>query len=153
MFFFTTDPHEVNTLGVQVTPKGLTLSGFFPYYFQVPKTDKSDPRRLRKEMPRMLKNIGPEDRIVVVGTTNAPWNCDVKVRVVVSLSCSRKEVLFLCPRWISIPVPVWISVLCSQVYRFLFGYRFYVLKYTGFCFLIDGKWIKQNIIVSSVISV
>ncbi|XP_042880401.1 IQ and AAA domain-containing protein 1-like [Penaeus japonicus] len=44
----------------------------------VPKTDKSDPRRLRKEMPRMLKNIGPEDRIVVVGTTNAPWNCDVK---------------------------------------------------------------------------
>ncbi|ROT82088.1 putative IQ and AAA domain-containing protein 1 [Penaeus vannamei] len=45
---------------------------------KVPKTDKSDPRRLRKEMPRMLKNIGPEDRIVVVGTTNAPWNCDVK---------------------------------------------------------------------------
>lgn len=46
---------------------------------QIPKTDKSDPRRLKKEMPRMLKSIGPEDRIVFVGITNAPWNCDVKV--------------------------------------------------------------------------
>lgn len=46
---------------------------------KVPKTDKSDPRRLKKELPRMLKTIGPEDRIVFVGITNAPWNCDVKV--------------------------------------------------------------------------
>ncbi|MPC47912.1 hypothetical protein E2C01_041673 [Portunus trituberculatus] len=45
----------------------------------IPKTDKSDPRRLKKEMPRMLKSIGPEDRMVFVGITNAPWNCDVKV--------------------------------------------------------------------------
>lgn len=83
----------------------------------------------------MLKNIGPEDRIVVVGTTNAPWNCDVKVRVVVSLSCSRKEVLFLCP----------------QVYRFLFGYRFYVLKYTGFC--LDIGFMSSSIPVSVWIAV
>lgn len=46
---------------------------------QIPKTDKSDPRRLKKEMPRMLKSIGPEDRMVFIGITNAPWNCDVKV--------------------------------------------------------------------------
>ncbi|KAK7080743.1 Dynein regulatory complex protein 11 [Halocaridina rubra] len=45
---------------------------------KVPKTDKSDPRRLKKEMPRMLKNIVPEDRILFIGITNAPWNCDVK---------------------------------------------------------------------------
>ncbi|KAK4320573.1 hypothetical protein Pmani_008577 [Petrolisthes manimaculis] len=45
---------------------------------KVPKTDKSDPRRLKKELPRMLKTIGPEDRIVFVGITNAPWNCDIK---------------------------------------------------------------------------
>ncbi|XP_045585000.1 IQ and AAA domain-containing protein 1-like isoform X2 [Procambarus clarkii] len=45
---------------------------------KVPKTDKSDPRRLKKEMPRMLKSLGPEDRIVFIGITNAPWNCDAK---------------------------------------------------------------------------
>ncbi|XP_042218505.1 IQ and AAA domain-containing protein 1-like isoform X2 [Homarus americanus] len=45
---------------------------------KVPKTDKSDPRRLKKEMPRMLKSLGPEDKIVFVGISNAPWNCDAK---------------------------------------------------------------------------
>ncbi|XP_068220350.1 IQ and AAA domain-containing protein 1-like [Palaemon carinicauda] len=45
---------------------------------KVPKTDKSDPRRLKKEMPRMLKNILPEDKIIFIGISNAPWNCDVK---------------------------------------------------------------------------
>ena len=46
---------------------------------KVPKTDKTDPRRLRKELPKILKNISPEDKIVLIGLTNAPWNCDLKV--------------------------------------------------------------------------
>lgn len=62
---------------------------------QVPKTDKSDPRRLKKEMPKMLKSIGSEDRIVFVGITNSPWNCDVKVgcQGSVFLACSSLEKL------------------------------------------------------------
>ena len=44
----------------------------------MPKTDKTDPRRLRKELPKILKNISPEDKIVLIGLTNAPWNCDLK---------------------------------------------------------------------------
>lgn len=46
---------------------------------KVPKTDKSEPRRLRKELPRMVKSIAPEDQIVLVGLTNSPWNCELKV--------------------------------------------------------------------------
>ncbi|XP_063868858.1 IQ and AAA domain-containing protein 1-like isoform X2 [Scylla paramamosain] len=57
---------------------------------KIPKTDKSDPRRLKKEMPRMLKSIGPEDRMVFVGITNAPWNCDVK-----SLSSVYQKILMV----------------------------------------------------------
>ncbi|XP_076056160.1 IQ and AAA domain-containing protein 1-like [Oratosquilla oratoria] len=45
---------------------------------KVPKTDRSDPRRMRKELPRILKTIGADDRILFLGLTNSPWNCDIK---------------------------------------------------------------------------
>ncbi|KAF2362647.1 ATPase AAA-type core [Trinorchestia longiramus] len=59
---------------------------------KVPKTDKSEPRRLRKDLPRLVKAIAPEDRIVLVGISNSPWNCDIK-----NLTSVYHKVL-LCPR-------------------------------------------------------
>ena len=34
---------------------------------QVSKTDKSDPKRLRKDLPKLVKNIAPEDQMMLIG--------------------------------------------------------------------------------------
>ena len=34
----------------------------FINYIQVPKNDKSDPKRLKKDLPKLLKSMKPEDR-------------------------------------------------------------------------------------------
>ena len=31
------------------------------------KTDKSDPKRLRKDLPKLVKNIAPEDQMMLIG--------------------------------------------------------------------------------------
>ncbi|XP_046405382.1 dynein regulatory complex protein 11-like [Ischnura elegans] len=45
---------------------------------RVPKTDTSDPKRLKKELPKLVKGIGPEDRIMVIGLSSCPWESDQK---------------------------------------------------------------------------
>jgi SpoVK/Ycf46/Vps4 family AAA+-type ATPase len=47
---------------------------------KVSKGDKTEPRRLKKELPKFVKGIGHEDRILLLGTTSSPWNFDPKVR-------------------------------------------------------------------------
>ena len=34
---------------------------------KVSKTDKSDPKRLRKDLPKLVKNIAPEDQMILIG--------------------------------------------------------------------------------------
>ena len=46
---------------------------------KVPKTDRSEPRRLKKELPKLLKTVTPQDRILLVGTSETPWDADQKV--------------------------------------------------------------------------
>lgn len=50
-----------------------------PFMKKVPKGDRTDPKRLKKDLPKLIKNITPEDRIMFVGTTNAPWEADPKL--------------------------------------------------------------------------
>ena len=45
---------------------------------KVSKTDKSDPKRLRKDLPKLVKNIAPEDQMILIGNSRAPWECDQK---------------------------------------------------------------------------
>ncbi len=45
---------------------------------KVPKTDTSDPKRLKKDLPKTLKGWKPEDRLLLVGTTSKPLDCDLK---------------------------------------------------------------------------
>ena len=33
---------------------------------KVSKTDKSDPKRLRKDLPKLVKNIAPEDQMILI---------------------------------------------------------------------------------------
>lgn len=50
-----------------------------PFVKKVPKQDKSDPKRLKKDLPKIVKGIGPEDLMILIGCTNNPWEGDQKV--------------------------------------------------------------------------
>jgi SpoVK/Ycf46/Vps4 family AAA+-type ATPase len=44
-----------------------------PFMKKIPKTDRSDPKRLKKDLQKIVKNIAPEDRVILIGVSNAPW--------------------------------------------------------------------------------
>ncbi|KAM9475446.1 dynein regulatory complex protein 11-like [Clarias gariepinus] len=49
------------------------------FYKKIPKEEKElDPKRLKKDLPKILKSIKGEDRVLIVGTTNNPVNADLK---------------------------------------------------------------------------
>ncbi|MCJ8734625.1 hypothetical protein PDJAM_G00237410 [Pangasius djambal] len=49
------------------------------FYKKIPKEEKElDPKRLKKDLPKVLKTIKGEDRILIVGTTNNPLSADLK---------------------------------------------------------------------------
>ncbi|KYN15124.1 IQ and AAA domain-containing protein 1 [Trachymyrmex cornetzi] len=50
-----------------------------PFIKKVAKTDKTDPKRLRKDLPKLVKNITSEDRVLFIGTSNKPWDGDPKL--------------------------------------------------------------------------
>ena len=41
---------------------------------KVPKNDMSDPKRLKKELPKLIKKMDNADRILFVGTSLTPWD-------------------------------------------------------------------------------
>lgn len=59
---------------------------------KIPKTDKTDPKRLKKDLPKLLKGMKLEDRVLIVGTTREPFNAEVKP------FCSTYQKLILLPR-------------------------------------------------------
>ena len=43
-------------------------------------SDRNDRKRMRKEIPKLVKNcVFVEDRIMLIGTSSTPWECDQKV--------------------------------------------------------------------------
>ncbi|XP_011142769.1 dynein regulatory complex protein 11 [Harpegnathos saltator] len=50
-----------------------------PFVKKIPKTDKTDPKRLKKDLPKLVKSITGEDKILLVGTSNKPWDSDQKL--------------------------------------------------------------------------
>ncbi|KAG5445315.1 Dynein regulatory complex protein 11 [Clonorchis sinensis] len=59
---------------------------------KIPKTDLTDPKRLRKELPRAMKTIRPGDRILLVGCSSAPFEGEIKPM------CSLYQKIILIPR-------------------------------------------------------
>lgn len=50
-----------------------------PFMKKVPKGDRTDPKRLKKDLPKLIKNIAEEDRVLFIGTSFAPWEADQKL--------------------------------------------------------------------------
>uniref|UniRef100_A0AAV2KMH6 SCAN box domain-containing protein n=1 Tax=Knipowitschia caucasica TaxID=637954 RepID=A0AAV2KMH6_KNICA len=49
------------------------------FYKKVPKEERElDPKRLKKDLPKALKLIKGEDRVLIIGTTNDPLSADIK---------------------------------------------------------------------------
>ncbi|XP_061081840.1 dynein regulatory complex protein 11 [Conger conger] len=49
------------------------------FYKKVPKQEKEmEPKRLKKDLPKLLKLLKPEDRVLIVGTTRRPFDADLK---------------------------------------------------------------------------
>ncbi|KAG5459473.1 MAG: P-loop containing nucleoside triphosphate hydrolase protein, partial [Olpidium bornovanus] len=48
---------------------------------KVPKDDTTDPKRIRKDLLKAVKGIKPSDRVLLVGTSDKPWDADLKAMV------------------------------------------------------------------------
>lgn len=45
-----------------------------PFYKKVPKTEKQDnPKLLKKQLPKMVKSVTHEDRVLFLATADNPW--------------------------------------------------------------------------------
>ncbi|XP_013416976.1 IQ and AAA domain-containing protein 1 isoform X1 [Lingula anatina] len=59
---------------------------------KIPKTDPTDPKRLKKELPKAMKNVKAEDRLLLVGTSRAPFEAEIKP------FCTLYQRIILIPR-------------------------------------------------------
>lgn len=48
------------------------------FFFFYCMSSKSDPKRLKKELPKLLKILKPGDRVLLIGTTNTPFHGEMK---------------------------------------------------------------------------
>ena len=55
---------------------------------KVSKTDKSDPKRLKKDLPRLVRSLASEDCVMLIGASRCPWECEQKGKVL----CNRSEI-------------------------------------------------------------
>ncbi|XP_043923534.1 IQ and AAA domain-containing protein 1-like [Protopterus annectens] len=63
------------------------------FYKKVPREEKElDPKRLKASLPKILKSIKAEDQILIVGTTERPFEADIKP------FCKVYEKIILIPR-------------------------------------------------------
>uniref|UniRef100_A0A4W5LH87 ATPase AAA-type core domain-containing protein n=1 Tax=Hucho hucho TaxID=62062 RepID=A0A4W5LH87_9TELE len=79
------------------------------FYKKVPKLEKEmEPKRLKKDLVKLLKSVKPEDRVLVVGTSRRPFDADLKPFCKVY----RKIILIPRPDYASRLV-LWRELLCG----------------------------------------
>lgn len=61
-----------------------------PFMKKIPKTDRTDPKRLKKDLQKIVKNIAPEDRVILIGISNAPW-VSAALKVFILSQCTMQE--------------------------------------------------------------
>lgn len=59
---------------------------------KIPKTDKTDPKRVKKALPKILKGLKPEDRVMIIGATCRPFDAEAKA------FCGMYQRIIMLPR-------------------------------------------------------
>ncbi|XP_037077754.1 dynein regulatory complex protein 11-like [Pollicipes pollicipes] len=102
--------HLVNKVGRLLQPAVIWIDrAERTFVKKVPKTDKTEPKRLKKELPKFLKALTPLDRLVLVGTSESPWDADQKAlgqayhRVVLLPALDYASRLQLLTRTVAVP--------------------------------------------------
>ncbi|MBZ3886215.1 IQ and AAA domain-containing protein 1 [Sciurus carolinensis] len=63
------------------------------FYRKIPNTEKrNEPKRLKKQLPKLLKLLKPDDRILIVGTTQRPFDAEIQS------FCRAYQKIILVPR-------------------------------------------------------
>ncbi|KAM8934134.1 dynein regulatory complex protein 11 [Pelodytes ibericus] len=72
--------HMVLKVARQLQPSVIWMEDAEKTFFKkVPKAEKQlDPKRLKKDLPKILKSLKPEDRILLVGTSHRPFDAEIK---------------------------------------------------------------------------
>ena len=72
--------HLVIKVSKQMQPSVIYIDNAEKTFLKkVSKTDKSDPKRLKKDLPRLVRSLTPEDRVLLIGSSRCPWECEQKV--------------------------------------------------------------------------
>ncbi|XP_017764087.1 PREDICTED: IQ and AAA domain-containing protein 1 [Eufriesea mexicana] len=72
--------HLISKVSRLLQPSVIFMEGAEkPFVKKVSKTDKTDPKRLKKDLPKLIKSITNEDRVILIGTSNSPWDGDQKL--------------------------------------------------------------------------
>ncbi|XP_063067929.1 dynein regulatory complex protein 11 [Engraulis encrasicolus] len=80
------------------------------FYKKIPKMEKDmEPKRLKKDLPKILKSLKPEDRVLVVGTTRRPFEADLK-----SLCKVYKKVILIPRPDYASRLVLWRDLLCLR---------------------------------------
>ncbi|CAG0899288.1 unnamed protein product, partial [Darwinula stevensoni] len=71
--------HLVNKVSRLMQPSVIWMDDAEKAFLKrVPRGDKTEPRRLRKELPKLVKAITADDQVILVGTSSSPWNFEPK---------------------------------------------------------------------------
>lgn len=74
--------HLIDKVGHALAPVVLKIDNCEKTYMKkVPKTDKTEPRRLKKQLGKMLKTFQPGDQTILVGLSSEPWVAPFKVNI------------------------------------------------------------------------
>ncbi|KAG8247235.1 Dynein regulatory complex protein 11 [Homalodisca vitripennis] len=99
--------HLVSKVSRLLQPSVIYMDGAEkPFLKKVPKTDKTDPKRLKKDLPKLVKSIGPDDQVLLLGVSHCPWECDQKLLA----QAYQKMVLVVRPDYASLQL-IWAQLL------------------------------------------
>ncbi|XP_006618831.1 dynein regulatory complex protein 11 isoform X2 [Apis dorsata] len=72
--------HLISKVSRLLQPSVIFMEGAEkPFVKKILKTDKTDPKRLKRDLPKLVKSITNEDKVILIGTSSSPWNGDQKL--------------------------------------------------------------------------
>ncbi|XP_061935622.1 dynein regulatory complex protein 11 isoform X1 [Apis cerana] len=72
--------HLISKVSRLLQPSVIFMEGAEkPFVKKILKTDKTDPKRLKRDLPKLVKSITNEDKVILIGISSSPWDGDQKL--------------------------------------------------------------------------